>query len=106
MSSGGTAVALAEMAVRSGVGFTAARLADHSDLFAESSGRAVLCIDPEKLREVLDLLEERGIEHSRIGVAGGNRMSVKGQFDLGLDEGTAGWRDHLPDALGSGTVQG
>jgi phosphoribosylformylglycinamidine synthase len=106
VSSGGTAVALAEMAVRSGVGFTAARLADHSDLFAESSGRAVLCIDPEKLREVLDLLEERGIEHARIGVAGGNRMSVKGQFDLGLDEVTARWRDHLPDALGSGTVQG
>ena len=45
---------------RSGVGFTAARLPDHADLFAESAGRAVLCVDPEQLRVVLDVLEAHG----------------------------------------------
>jgi phosphoribosylformylglycinamidine synthase len=103
---GGVAVALAEMAVRSGVGFTAARLADHTALFAESSGRAVLCVDPEQLRVVLDVLEARGVPHSRIGVAGGDRLVVKDQFDLALGEATAAARDRLPDALGAGTTQG
>ena len=106
VSRGGVAVALAEMAVASGVGFTAARLPDHAALFAESSGRAVLCVDPEELRVVLDVLESHGVEHSRLGVAGGDRMTVKGQFDLALSEATSEWSDRLPNALGSGTVQG
>jgi phosphoribosylformylglycinamidine synthase len=106
VSRGGVALALAEMAVRSGVGFTAARLADHRHLFSESSGRAVLCVDPEQLRVVLDVLEARGVPHSRIGVAGGDRMVVKDQLDLALAEATTAYRDRLPDALGSGTTQG
>ena len=103
---GGVALALAEMAVRSGVGFTAARLPDHTALFSESSGRAVLCVDAEQLRVVLDVLEARGVPHSRIGVAGGDRMVVKDQFDLPLEQAAATYRDRLPDALGSGTTQG
>ena len=106
VSRGGVAVALAEMAVRSGVGFTAARLADHVDLFSESSGRAVLCVDPEQLRAVLDVLEAHGVAHSRIGVAGGERMAVKDQFDVAVADAAAAHHDRLPDALGSGTTQG
>jgi phosphoribosylformylglycinamidine synthase len=106
VSRGGVAVALAEMAVRSGVGFTAARLADHVDLFSESSGRAVLCVDPEQLRAVLDVLEAHGVAHSRIGVAGGDRMAVKDQFDVAVADAAAAHHDRLPDALGSGTTQG
>jgi len=37
---------------------------------------------------------------------GGDRLSVKGLFDLPLAEVTASWRDRLPVALGSGTTQG
>ena len=103
---GGVALALAEMAVRSGIGFTAARLPDHTALFSESSGRAVLCVDAEQLRVVLDVLEARGVPHSRIGVAGGDRMVVKDQFDLPVAGAVATYRDRLPDALGSGTTQG
>jgi phosphoribosylformylglycinamidine synthase len=103
---GGVALALAEMAVRSGVGFTVARMADHAALFSESSGRAVLCIDPEQLRAVLDVLEAHGVPHSRIGVAGGDRMAVKDHFDVALADAVGTYRDRLPDALGSGTTQG
>ncbi len=106
VSRGGVALALAEMAVRSGVGFTAARLSDHAALFSESSGRAVLCVDPDQLPAVLDVLEAHGVAHSRIGVAAGDRLTVKDQFDLSLDEVVATYRDRLPDALGSGTTQG
>jgi phosphoribosylformylglycinamidine synthase len=103
---GGVALALAEMAVRSGVGFTVARMADHAALFSESAGRAVLCVDPEQLRAVLDVLEAHGVPHSRIGVAGGDRMAVKDHFDVALADAVGTYRDRLPDALGSGTTQG
>jgi phosphoribosylformylglycinamidine synthase II len=103
---GGVALALAEMAVRSGVGFTVARMADHAALFSESAGRAVLCVDPEQLRAVLDVLEAHGVSHSRIGVAGGDRMAVKDHFDVALADAVGTYRDRLPDALGSGTTQG
>ena len=103
---GGVALALAEMAVRSGVGFTVARMADHAALFSESAGRAVLCVDPEQLRAVLDVLEAHGVPHSRIGVAGGDRMVVKDHLDVALADAVGAYRDRLPDALGSGTTQG
>ncbi len=106
VSRGGVALALAEMAVRSGVGFTVARMADHVALFAESSGRAVLCVAPDQLRAVLDVLEANGVPHSRIGVAGGDRLVVKDQFDVALEDAAAAHRDRLPEALGSGTTQG
>jgi len=106
VSRGGVALALTEMAVASGVGFTAARLPDHHALFSESAGRAVLCIDPDHLRTVLDVLEAHGVEHARVGVAAGDRLTVKGQFDLALSDATAEWTERLPNALGSGTTQG
>jgi phosphoribosylformylglycinamidine synthase subunit PurL len=65
-----------------------------------------LCVDPEQLRVVLDVLEARGVPSSRIGVAGGDRLVVKGQFDLPLAQVTTRYRDCLPEALGAGTTQG
>jgi phosphoribosylformylglycinamidine synthase len=106
VSRGGLGVALAEMAVRSGIGFTVARVADHAELFAESAGRAVLCVDAERRSEVVAELERLGVPHSLLGAAGGDRLVVKGLVDLPLEAATAADRDRLPDALGSGTTQG
>ena len=106
VGSGGVGVALAEMIVRSGVGVTAARIPDHAHLFSESAGRAVLCIDAEQSRVVFDVLDGAGVPYSRIGVAGGDRFTVKGLLDLGVDELRSSWRNRLPDALGAGTTQG
>ena len=106
VSQGGLGLALAEMAVASGVGFTAARIADHAELFSESAGRAVLCVQPDELRAVLDVLEAHGVPHARIGVAGGDRMVVKDLLDVPLEQAVTEWRERLPRALGSGTTQG
>ena len=84
VASGGVGVALAEMAVRSGIGVTVARIPDHAHLFSESSGRALVCVSAERTKVVLDVLELAGVPHSRIGVAGGDRFSVKGLVDLPL----------------------
>ena len=106
VSQGGLGLALAEMAVRGGVGFNAARIHDHGDLFGESVGRVVVCVDPELGPEVLARCEAAGVPTARIGVASGDRLTVKGLFDIGLDEASTAWRDRLPNALGSGTVGG
>ena len=104
VGAGGVAAALAEMAVRSGVGFTAARLHTTADLFAESPSRVVLCVEPDRLAAVLNVLEVAGVPTQRIGVAGGDRLAVKDVFDLGLADATRRWRRRIPDALGAGTV--
>ena len=105
VGSGGIGLALAEMAVRSGVGFSAARVHGHAELFSESPSRAVLCVHPEKLSAVLNVLDAAGVPSARIGAAGGDRLGVKDLFDLPLADAVGAWRSRLPDALGAGTVQ-
>ena len=103
---GGLGLALAEMAVAGGVGFSAARVHDHSELFGESVGRAVLCVDPEAGPEVLVRCEAAGVPAARVGVAGGNRLTIKGLLDVPLGDAVAAWRSRIPNALGSGTLGG
>ena len=103
---GGLGVALAEMAIASGVGFSAARIADHHQLFGESVGRVVVAAGADELAEVISRAEAAGVETARIGLATGDRLTIKGLLDIGLDVTTSRWRDRLPDALGAGTTQG
>ncbi|MEJ5255100.1 MAG: phosphoribosylformylglycinamidine synthase subunit PurL [Acidimicrobiales bacterium] len=106
VSEGGIGLALAEMAVRSGIGFQVARIADHRELFSESPSRAVLCVKPDLVGAVENVCAEAGVPVQRIGIATGDRLSVKGLLDVGLDEAVGAWRDRLPHALGAGTTQG
>ena len=106
IGAGGLGLTLAEMAVRSGLGFQVARVHDGAELFSESPSRVVVCVDPEQLQAVLDQCDAAGVPTARIGVAGGERLSVKGLFDIGLDEATNAWSDRIPSALGAGTTQG
>ncbi|HVN49860.1 MAG TPA: AIR synthase related protein, partial [Acidimicrobiales bacterium] len=105
VGSGGIGLALAEMAVRSGVGFQAARIHGHAELFSESPSRVVLCVEPEKLSAVLNVLDAAGVPSARIGAAGGDRLSVKDLLDVALSDAVDAWRSRLPAALGAGTVQ-
>jgi len=106
VSSGGLGLALTEMAVHSGVGFSAARISDHVALFHESPSRVVLCVAAEALKPVENVLDGAGVSAERIGVATGERLTIKGLLDLPLAEALAAWRDRLPVALGTGTTQG
>ena len=66
----------------------------------------VLCVGPDQVRAVLDVLEAHGVPHSRIGVAGGDRLAVKDLLDVALAEARHAWAHRLPEALGTGTTQG
>lgn len=82
VSSGGLGVALAEMAAVSGVGFRGARIHDHAELFCEAPSRAVAAVDGELLPEVEAAAAAAGVAVTRIGLASGDRFSIKGLLDL------------------------
>jgi phosphoribosylformylglycinamidine synthase len=105
VSGGGLGVALAEMAAKSGIGVSVARVANAAELFAEGPSRVVVCVDPESMGIVENICEQSGVPISRIGVAGGDRFSVKGLVDLPLSEVIDAWTNHIPSALGAGTAQ-
>jgi len=105
VSGGGLGVAIAEMAARSGIGATVARVPDARHLFSESPSRVVVCVDAELLTTVESVCTDAGVPFARIGVAGGERLTVKGLLDLAMVDVVAAWRDTIPAALGSGTAQ-
>jgi phosphoribosylformylglycinamidine synthase len=106
VADGGLGVTIAEMVARSNIGATVARVADHVELFAESPSRVVVCVAPDDLTTVLNVCETAGVGTARIGVAGGDRLAVKGLLDVGVAEVVDAWKGRLPDALAGGTTQG
>jgi phosphoribosylformylglycinamidine synthase II len=106
VAEGGVGAALAEMAVASGVGCSVARIHGLADLFGESSGRVVVAVAPDALAGLEERATAAGVEVTRLGLATGDRIVVKGLLDLALDDAVTAWRDRLPSALGGGTVQG
>ena len=106
VAEGGVAATLAEMAVAGGVGFTAARVHDLAELFGESAGRVVVCVAPELLADIEERAAAAGVQAVRLGLATGDRLSVKGLHDVALGDAVDAWRNRLPEALGHGTAQG
>ncbi|HUP71038.1 MAG TPA: phosphoribosylformylglycinamidine synthase subunit PurL [Acidimicrobiales bacterium] len=99
VSDGGLGVALAEMAVRSGVGFSVAGISGHAELFAESPSRAVACVAAEGVDEVVARASAAGVPAAIIGQAGGSRLTIEGLVDVDVADATARWRGAIPDAL-------
>ena len=79
LSEGGLAVALAELCIRSGVGATVdLEGASVGALFGESTGRALVTCDPERLDATLELAARLGVEARVIGNMAGERMEIRG----------------------------
>ncbi len=101
VSDGGVGVAVAEMAVRSGVGFRLDGIAGHVELFGEAPSRVVASVPAGRLGEVRSAAAAAGVACRQLGDAGGDRLVVAGLVDVGLAEATAAWREALPRALGA-----
>ncbi len=89
VSEGGLGVALAEMAVASGVGFRVGGFDDvapHVALFGEGPSRVVLSVAAERLGEVGRRCEAADLPWREIGVAGGERLVVEGLLDVSVAE--------------------
>jgi len=101
ISGGGLGVALAEMAVASGVGARVAGVDGHVGLFGEAPSRVVLSVPPDRVGEVTAAGGTAGLEVVELGVAGGDRLVIDGLVDVGVDELRAAAARVLPDALGA-----
>ena len=106
VSVGGIGVATAEMAIASGVGCSLARISSHEALFSESSSRVVLAVNPDELTNVEEILTAAEVPKARIGLAHGDRFTIKGLLDLELQSMKNKWKSHLPTAFEGGTTQG
>ncbi len=109
VSTGGLAVALAELAVHSGVGTEVAVVPSPAHLFAEHPARVVVSVPAGDVPALESDAAAAGVGAVRLGTAGGDRFTVGGPagplIDLALDDLTRSWRSRLPDALGEGTTQ-
>ena len=97
ISGGGLGVALAELAVRSGIGLDVAGVADHHELFTEAPSRVVVCTT--RRNEVVARAAEAGVGFRVLGQAGGDRIVIEGLVDLAVAEAVAAWLGRLPDLL-------
>ncbi len=98
---GGLGLALAEMAVRSGVGFRVTGIPDHAHLFGESPSRVVLCATGDHAAAVVRAAQAASVPVTLLGYAGGDRVVIDGLVDLSLADAVTAWRDRLPAALGT-----
>jgi phosphoribosylformylglycinamidine synthase len=99
LSDGGLAQALVESALHANTGITV-----HVDddpfvtLFSESAARAIVFVSNEDALEAA--CEARGLPLRRIGVTGGEVLSVDGLFEIPLDELRAAHEGTLPRLFG------
>ncbi|HVA44300.1 MAG TPA: phosphoribosylformylglycinamidine synthase subunit PurL [Acidimicrobiales bacterium] len=93
ISDGGIALALAEMAVASGVGASIGGVRDHAELWSEAPSRVLACT-PDPLG-VLERAEAAGVPGLVLGSAGGARIAVEGLLELSLVEAMGAWRSRL-----------
>jgi phosphoribosylformylglycinamidine synthase II len=106
VSDGGLGVALAEMAVRSEVGFRVEGITDHAALFGEGPSRVVVSVPAPALAEVQARATAAGLGVIELGRAGGDRLVVDGLVDVSLAEARAAWLGALPEALGVAAAAG
>jgi phosphoribosylformylglycinamidine synthase II len=99
VSDGGLGVALAEMAVRTETGFEVDVEGGHAGLFSEAPSRVIVCVAPEQVNEVKGRAAAAGVATVDLGLAGGDRLVVRGLVDIPLGDAVAAWTGTLPAKL-------
>ena len=88
ISSGGLALALAEMALASGKGMaidlSGANGPSHALLFGEDQARYVIAVPAELAGTIVANAEGAGVPFRRLGTVGGEALSVEGLFSVAL----------------------
>ncbi len=99
VSDGGVVVALAEMAVSGGTGFRVAPMGGHAALFGEGPTRVLLSVPEVRVSLVLERAAAAGVPARRLGTAGGDRLVVEDELDVGLEAALSAWHDTLPEVF-------
>jgi phosphoribosylformylglycinamidine (FGAM) synthase-like enzyme len=105
ISEGGLAVALAEMALASGIGakieYRPHDLPMHGFLFGEDQSRYVLTAAPDKADAISAAALARGICCLIIGTTGGDALTIAGEAAISLKELQSRFEHWLPDFMRS-----
>jgi phosphoribosylformylglycinamidine synthase len=100
---GGLAVAIAECAIATGVGFAVTVPTDlpaHVALFSESASRVVASLNPVDEPAFRDLAATHRVPVARIGETGGPRAVIDGAMDVPVAELADVWETAIPRLLG------
>jgi len=103
VAAGGLGLALAEMAIAGDVGVVAARIHDHDALFSEAPSRVVVAVPPDNVPVVENMAAALEVPTVRLGLATGDRISIKGLVDGSLADARARFDNRLPEAMGVGS---
>ncbi|WP_370617496.1 phosphoribosylformylglycinamidine synthase subunit PurL [Mumia sp. Pv 4-285] len=102
LSDGGLAIALAEAAIRNGVGATVAFEGDAFEaLFSESAARAMVTVAASELEGFRALAASYGVPITRIGTTGGDALVVDGQLAVPVTELRDRWTATIPAVMGA-----
>ncbi|GAA4953443.1 phosphoribosylformylglycinamidine synthase subunit PurL [Streptomonospora halophila] len=103
LSDGGLAVALAESALRGGIGCSVHVDDAFTALFSESGARAVVVADPEDEEAFTRMCRKHGVPAAEIGTVGGASLTFTypdGGFSIDMETLRQTHRAPLPQALG------
>ncbi|MFV0366837.1 MAG: phosphoribosylformylglycinamidine synthase subunit PurL [Hyphomicrobiaceae bacterium] len=102
-SDGGLLVAIAEMSLAGGLGAELfpyeGKLPSHAVWFGEDQGRYVIAVSPQKAEEVVERARLLALPARIIGKVTGDRIALKGETFLPLDELRSEHEGWLPDYM-------
>ncbi|MGB0498023.1 MAG: phosphoribosylformylglycinamidine synthase subunit PurL [Rubricella sp.] len=98
LSDGGLALAVAEMALASGIG-AVVEVSGTAALFGEDQGRYLLAVHEERVRTVLEMADAHGVSLARIGRMGGDAITL-GTARLALGDARAAHAGALDAIVG------
>jgi phosphoribosylformylglycinamidine synthase len=107
LSDGGLAVALAEMAMASGLGATLGApdsVAAHAFWFGEDQARYVVTAKPENAATVFETARVAGVAAKRIGIVGGKTLAMGGEKAVPVADLSGRFESWLPDYM-AGTIE-
>jgi len=106
LSDGGLAVALAEMAMASGIGATLepapADIPAHAHWFGEDQARYLVTVPADKASAVLARAQAASVPALRVGVTGGDALLLPGERPLHIAALSARFERWLPDYMAGG----
>ncbi|MDB5522872.1 MAG: purL [Rhizobium sp.] len=101
-SSGGLALAIAEMAMASGIGAMINELNDTNPIplfFGEDQGRYVVTVEHDDLDELLEMAEEKGIFAPWIGTTGGATVALGKARPVAIEQLQKAHESWFPDFM-------
>ncbi|MBK9081414.1 MAG: phosphoribosylformylglycinamidine synthase subunit PurL [Rhizobiales bacterium] len=110
LSDGGLAAALAESAMAAGVGARIENAAGgtplHAWLFGEDQGRYILACAADRAEAILAGLRAKGVPARRIGVTGGDSLTLPGEAPILLATLRRAHESWLPDYMAGEIING